>query len=348
MARYSLILCIAVMTWPLFGQNSLTCDDLEFDYAVEVGEVKDQCATGTCWAHAATALMENSLIANQRDRTSLSEEFFYLESYIGKAALNIEEIGNIYLRSSAIELGYRRIEDGNNYLTALGYGAVPDTVLESEVISGSRNWFFNPRRAMAREVKNVIKDALKEARRSGDREIPDFVDRYNARLIEIKIRYQKRVKGSWRTDPDGQDRFEYKGKWYTPFEYFNQYVRQANQSLVNTFSEFTPAAEEAVINALSKGKSIYLALKWDSNYEFKWFEQNLGIRTGAHAVEITGVKLSPDKKSIISVRVKNSWGKDWKDGGFIDIPIEALRPAFNGAALFSLLIPANFFRFSLA
>ncbi len=74
--RVFILLAAAVVSWSpaSAGLAKYTCDGLEWRIVSQIGEVKDQCATGSCWAVSGSSLIENFIQISRNESIEISPE----------------------------------------------------------------------------------------------------------------------------------------------------------------------------------------------------------------------------------------------------------------------------------
>jgi bleomycin hydrolase len=87
MRRFLLVLFMFLIPAFVFAQDNKPKDRHEFKmiYEVKATPVKNQGATGTCWAFATTSFIESELLRMGKGEFDLSEMFFSRQAYISKA-----------------------------------------------------------------------------------------------------------------------------------------------------------------------------------------------------------------------------------------------------------------------
>jgi hypothetical protein len=74
------------------------------------------------------------------------------------------------------------------------------------------------------------------------------------------------------------------------------------------------------------GSMFYADNRLHDAYGNQWIKVNLDSTiAGYHCVALTGIDLAPDNGAPPFVRVQNSWGQDWMQGGTARLTIENLR-----------------------
>lgn len=297
------------------------CDNLNVDLKIDQSYAKDQCGTGTCWAHAITASLEQRILVERVQKVPLSEEYLFLRHMLDKfqeytlSDLRSQRLTGRYdlFNSSVIESVFKRPDQGEGVSleSSLKFGLVPDEVMNSDVIYTSRNWLSNSRRNLIKRLR-ALEEKYKPTPASAD--IEAVAKEIVADVTAIETEFQQRIPGKWQTSADGKERFAFQGEWYTPEEFAERYVLRTQKPIANVIVETTLNGDQNRIisfisDNLNKSADIPISLTWTSDQKFSFYHKFFNLKSGCHAVVIIGiVKVNG---VVTDIRVKNSWGNEW-------------------------------------
>jgi hypothetical protein len=329
--RKSLIITFALLVsvaWPIHADP---CDVLQEELIVHSSDVKDQCSTGTCWAHPLTSSMEQKIRKEHSMEVSLSEEFLYLSTLLERfTAILKHNLMNEKWVSRRNKSVLDDIREGQSFDEGVEFGMVPDSVVQSNLITSSYNIFFNGKRRLYKDLRRLEQQAIATRKKSGGEAA--FTE-LNAELNKLRDEHLKKVPGSWRRNEDGLDQFLFQGEWYSPHQFVHSFIfKSRTQTYESLFSIIEISNQEQSLTKIEEklkaGETVPLVVAWRDDPKFEWFHNNFGHKSSRHAVEIVGVIKVNGK--VTEVRIKNSWGKNWKatnwwsqdNGGFINIPVK--------------------------
>lgn len=317
---------LVLYAWSTTSFGAGVCDNLEVDILLETSPVKDQCKTGSCWAHPAVAIQENRIRVRTGRDIPLSEEFYYIQRITNRvraAMLSTTKGNGMQTITDLIAKAYQ----SSTPERAMDTGVVPDVVAQSKIISTSRDAAPTYKDVMFQRIADVFREFNLGFRASvGDQKmVRKHLAKATEQLKAIEAEFQQRVPEKWRKNSEGIDEFEFEGSWYTPQSFQKQFVFGGKEPKFGSRAESAAATDEILLRALANKDSVALRMAWDDN---QWFLENYGKIRSRHALELVGVKKNPDG-SIKSFIIKNSYGVDWKNGGFLEIPYNEFHKALR-------------------
>lgn len=204
MERINRILIITVLflsfITQIFAQEELT-PVIMLDYS----SVKDQGMTGTCWSFATLSLLESEAIKNGYKDLNISEMYIVRNIYIEKARNYILRQGKCNFAEGAM---------GHDVITGIAkYGAMPE-----EVYSGlKKGGTTHNHSVLVKNLKNYLDKLLSN--------------------IPIPLDWEKgyiKILDDFLGKPP--EKFIYKGKEYTPFEFAENVLKFDPENYINITS----------------------------------------------------------------------------------------------------------------
>lgn len=316
---------------------------------IEATPVISQGQTGTCWSFSSTSFLEAEIIRISGKQIDLSEMYNVRHTYPKKA-------WNYVMRQGKAQFS----EGGLNHdviNSAQKFGIVPLSAYSGLV--GNATTFDHSK--MVEELETLLKPYADPSKKLGTKwkkEVSDILDNYMGADVSEFIFEEKKYTpksflemtklnledyvtiSSFTHEPfyskfilDIPDNFAYGSFYNLPLEEFIQNIDNAldkgyTLALDTDVSEktFSPKSGIAVIpDNESDNKTILTEIKKEKNItqEFRQQEFENFNTTDDHLMHIVG-KLK-DQKGNIYYKVKNSWGTDNGNGGYVYMSVPYIK-----------------------
>jgi C1A family cysteine protease len=265
-------------------------------------KVIDQCSTGTCWINSATSALESSL--SKSERIDISEQYIYAQSLIDQTfkstihGLRISEGGNL---TKFYEL-----------IREHGYVLTKDWSPKIDIYKNPKELKQKLIHLAAAYRSNVI-----YAVKSGDKDL--------LASLEQNIKAHARTVIETELGPLPEPSL----------------IKKIPDQLEVRFltTRFTAKTLSDVLLEISRhidqGQEAYISLNSNGNdfKQKKTLEQSTGYSPIGHAMAIVGY-IKDGQGQVALLKIKNSWGKEIGDDGFIYLSRTFLRQTFASAGYF--------------
>lgn len=169
--------------------------DFKDNIVLPVTDVKDQHRTGTCWSFAGLSLLEAELLRLDKSSIDLSPMFIVYHTYLEKAEKFVRMHGNTNFSAGGA------LHDVTNMIKK--YGIVPDEVY--------RGLQYGEEKHIHGELDQLLRNQVETIIKNPNRKISPV---WNETIVATLNSYLGEI----------PERFEYKGKSYTPQSFAREYV----------------------------------------------------------------------------------------------------------------------------
>ncbi len=203
MKRYRILVLMAVaiifLSNSVFGQEEKK-DEKEGYHFTVIKElpstpVKDQYRSGTCWAFSGLAFLESEMLRLGKPEVDLSEMFIVWHTYDEKAVKDVRLHGHLNFSAGGA------FHDVTNMIRE--YGIVPDSVYTGLQYGETKHVHGEMDEVLTQQVDAVIENRNKKLSSAWENAVRGTLNSYLGELPE---------------------KFEYKGKEYTPQSFARDYV----------------------------------------------------------------------------------------------------------------------------
>jgi len=179
------------------AQNEGKDDGYQFTTIKEIPttSVKDQYRSGTCWSFSGLGFLESEMIRQGKPATNLSEMFIVWHAYDMKAKKYVRLHGNLNFSAGGA------FHDVTNIIKR--YGIVPYDVYTGLINGETKPVHGEMDRMLKSQVEGVIENQNKKLSASWEDAVRGTLNSYLGEVPE---------------------KFEYKGKEYTPLSFASDYV----------------------------------------------------------------------------------------------------------------------------
>ncbi|MBW8334609.1 MAG: C1 family peptidase [Prolixibacteraceae bacterium] len=162
---------------------------------IPVTSVKDQYRSGTCWSFSGVGLLEAELLRLGKPEVDLSEMFIVYHAYSDKAVKYVRLHGNLSFSAGGA------FHDVTNVIRK--YGIVPEEVYTGLNYGEEKHVHGELDRVLLENVKAVVENPNKKISTVWQESLNNTLDNYFGELPE---------------------KFNYKGKEYTPHSYASEFI----------------------------------------------------------------------------------------------------------------------------
>lgn len=249
-------------------------------------KVVDQCSSGTCWINASTSVLENALSdANQID---ISEQFIYLKSLIHRSLESSRQNSPFYEGGDFAE--YLKFVTKDGYVLSSDWTPNKNIYQHNNEIITALNVVVSQYRSIFSFLSKSFhpEDNLEEAQRN-------FISDAEAAITNI-------------IGPLPEKHLVKQLPPHLVFESIER--RDLSQSFNVILSK--------IADNVDAGKEVYISLnsKPQDFAQKDVLEKSMGGYQTSHAMSVVGY-IKDSSGTVQLLKIKNSWGKNIGDGGFI-------------------------------
>lgn len=165
------------------------------EISLPVTPVKDQYRSGTCWSFSGLSFLESEMLRQGKPEVDLSEMFIVWHSYSEKAKKDVRVHGNLNFSAGGA------FHDVTNAIKK--YGIVPESVYNGLKYGEEKHVHGEMDNVLRQQVDAVIENKNRKLSTSWHDAVDATLDSYLGKI---------------------PDKFEYKGKQYTPQSFAADYV----------------------------------------------------------------------------------------------------------------------------
>lgn len=320
------------------------------------GDIKDQCALGTCHLYSWSSSLEQSYQSRNGRKIAVSARYLTIMHWIDSAFRTLKNEDP----TAKMQLGANPIF---SRFQVLRFGAVPEGAFKP-----ARDFDKAPLSGrLETYVQNVIDRAKFELKSTGDAK----------KRGEIMVRAQNDILSIFQ-DAVGAipKEFTYEGKTYSPVSFAKEMFPELTQPIVfmaiksdrdavdvksdlnprfSVFETSIDRVEQTVKELIDKGQAVYLGYEHESTYvdkasgtmsisafNFPTNARPLSRRQrewsvrhgGGHAVQVVGYDLDPQTGKIVKFKIKNSWGEKAGDKGYYHMYVDYFRTYARGITFY--------------